>query len=222
MLAHSRQIAALTQQPLPSRSLRITCSGVCLRRFVTVENPPAPIIGDRTLTTAGPLHGTQVRSACATAPALVDRSRACRGRVRPDGRTERNGTTGAAAREDLVGLDVQHHRAVAAGDVEDMNALDTEDLIGPGTKARRDHTYDWSPQGLLLSAAWSLLIVKALTPFCPLRVTKAFDLKNVDGIMVMYDFKVLRGATRLATRSQLQRPIDEGRGSKGLCHNPRT
>ena len=104
-----------------------------------------------------------------------------------------------------------------------MNALDTEELIGPGAPGRAGTTHtSWSRQGLLLSAAWSLLIVKALTPFCPLRVTKAFDLKNVDGIMVMYDFKVLRGATRLATRSQLQRPIDEGRGSKGLCHNPRT
>ena len=38
----------------------MTCSGVCLRRFVAPENPPAPIIGDRTLTTAGPLHGDQV------------------------------------------------------------------------------------------------------------------------------------------------------------------
>jgi len=26
----------------------------------TIENPPAPTIGDRTLTTAGPLHGDQV------------------------------------------------------------------------------------------------------------------------------------------------------------------
>ena len=44
----------------PSRSLRMTCSGVCLRRFAMVVNPLGPIIGDRTLTTPGPLHGDQV------------------------------------------------------------------------------------------------------------------------------------------------------------------
>jgi integrase len=41
----------------PSRSLRMICSGVCRRRVPLGVNPPAPIIGDRTLTTSGPLHG---------------------------------------------------------------------------------------------------------------------------------------------------------------------
>ena len=38
----------------------MTCSGVCRPRFVTLVNPRAPIIGDRTLTNAGPPHRDQV------------------------------------------------------------------------------------------------------------------------------------------------------------------
>ena len=55
---------------------------------------------------------------------------------------DRDDTAGAAAREDLVGLDVEHHRAVVAGgDVEDVNALDTEELIGPGAPRHTGTTH---------------------------------------------------------------------------------
>ena len=42
----------------------------------------------------------------------------------------------------LVGLDVEHHGAVAAGsDVEDVDALDTEELIGPGAPRHAGTTH---------------------------------------------------------------------------------
>jgi len=55
---------------------------------------------------------------------------------------DRSDTARGAAREDLVGLDIEHHGAVATGgDGEDMNALDTEELIGPGAPRHAGTTH---------------------------------------------------------------------------------
>jgi len=50
-------------------------------------------------------------------------------------------TTSSAARNGLLGLDIEHERAVAAGShVEDVDTLDTKEFIGPGTPARTGPT----------------------------------------------------------------------------------
>jgi len=73
--------------------------------------------------------------------------------------------TRGTAGEDLVGLDVEHHAAVlASADGQDVDALDTEEFIGPGapvharTTSRVGHS---RPSGMV---AWSLPILEGLDP----------------------------------------------------------
>ena len=90
--------------------------------------------------------------------------------MQPDDPTavaDRHDTAGSAAREHLVGLYVEDHRAIAGHHVDDMDAVDTEHLIGPSAprRARTTRTVGHSrPSGLV---AWSLPILEGLEPFPP-------------------------------------------------------
>ena len=72
-----------------------------------------------------------------------------------------------------VGLDIDAVNAVViCADVEQVHALDTEELIGPRTprpyrRGHRGHTRTVRHRQVFRSAAWSPLIVKALTPSQP-------------------------------------------------------
>lgn len=75
----------------------------------------------------------------------------------------RDDTTGGTAREDPVGLHIEHYAAVGeGGDGEDVNAVDTEKFVSPGapvrtrTTSRVDHS---RPSGM---GAWSLPILGGL------------------------------------------------------------
>ena len=60
----------------------------------------------------------------------------------PTAVADRDHTAGRAPRQGLVGLHIQHDRALLArGDVEDVDALDTEDFIGPGAPGHTGTTY---------------------------------------------------------------------------------
>lgn len=60
----------------------------------------------------------------------------------PTAMADRDDTTRNAAHDDLVSLDVKHHRAVVtAGGVEDMNPVDTKKLISPSAPRHTGTTH---------------------------------------------------------------------------------
>ena len=92
----------------------------------------------------------------------------------PPAMTDRDHPAVRTTRQILAGFDIEHGRAVlTGGHVKDVNALDTEQFIGPRTPPRRRRRsasarrvrQRQSPSG---TAAWSPLILGALTPSTPL------------------------------------------------------
>jgi hypothetical protein len=82
---------------------------------------------------------------------------------------DRHHPAGSAAGQHLVSLDLEHQPTVGAGGhAKDMHALDTEQFIGPGAPRRTGPTSTVSHVRVFsCQPAWSLLIVKALTPSRP-------------------------------------------------------
>lgn len=88
----------------------------------------------------------------------------------PPAVTHRDDTAALAAGEDLVGLDVEPNGAVLTqSDIEDVDALDTEEFIGPGAPVRARTTRGVAhsrPSGMV---AWSL----------PIQARKQTDKKSL-------------------------------------------
>ncbi|WP_207208503.1 hypothetical protein, partial [Nocardioides glacieisoli] len=89
----------------------------------------------------------------------------------PSAVTDRDHAAVRATGQVCVGFDIEHDRAVVTGGhIEDVDALDTEQFIGPRTPPRRRRRHAGARrvhqrQGPSGATAWSPLIVRALTPF---------------------------------------------------------
>lgn len=114
---------------------------------------------------------------------------------------------GAAAREYLAGLDIEHHSAVVtSGHIDDMDAIDTEEFISPGASRRTRTTSRVSHSRPSGTFAWSLPILGGLELFPPYATpTVTSDSTTLNSEEPVYDTKQITHLRQYLDQAEAER-----------------